>query len=89
MAGSVSGALVGALVGPGADEPVGALTRHRVDGLLGGFPDQLAQFIFHGLLVEWYDWVGHGLPPSMIEFDTQIIPTARAMSFLFSGHVRL
>ena len=36
-----------------------------------------------------YDWVGHGLPPSMIEFDTQIIPTARAMSFLFSGRVQL
>lgn len=25
----------------------------------------------------------------MIEFDTQIIPTARAMSFLFSGRVQL
>lgn len=25
---------------------------HRVDGLLDGFPDQLAQFVFHGLLVE-------------------------------------
>ena len=25
----------------------------------------------------------------MIEFDTQIIPTARAMSFLFSGRVWL
>lgn len=45
-------ALVGALVGPGADELVGLLVEHRVDGLLDGFPDQLAQFVFHGLLVE-------------------------------------
>lgn len=42
----------GALVGPGVDEPVGLLVEHRVDGLLDGFPDQLAQFVFHGLLVE-------------------------------------
>ena len=52
VAGAVSGALVGALVGSGADEPVGLLFEHRVDGLLDGFPDQLAQFVFHGLLVE-------------------------------------
>ena len=45
-------ALVGALVGPAADELVGLLVEHRVDGLLDGFPDQLAQFVFHGLLVE-------------------------------------
>ena len=43
VAGAVRRALVGALVGPGADELV---------GLLDGFPDQLAQFVFHGLLVE-------------------------------------
>ena len=52
VAGAVGGALVGALVGPGADELVGLLVEHRVDGLLDGFPDQLAQFVFHGLLVE-------------------------------------
>ena len=33
--------------------------------------------------------VGHGLPSSMIEFDTQIIPAARAMPFSFSGRVQL
>ena len=78
------------LVGLGVhDRAHGVLGEHLVDGLLDGFPDQLAQFVFHGLLVERYDWVGHGLPPSMIEFDTQIIPTARAMSFLFSGRVQL
>ena len=77
VAGAVSGALVGALVGPGADELVGLLVEHGVDGLLDGFPDQLAQFVFHGLR------------PGMIELDTQIIPTARAMSFLFSGRVQL
>ena len=52
MAGAVGGALVGALVGPGADELVGLLVEHRADGLLDGFPDRLAQFVFHGLLVE-------------------------------------
>ena len=52
VAGAVSGALVGALVGPGADELVGLLVEHRVGGLLDGFSDQLAQFVFHGLLVE-------------------------------------
>ena len=52
VAGAVSGPLVGALVGTGADEPVGLLVEHRVDGLLDGFPDQLAQFVFRGLLVE-------------------------------------
>ena len=51
-AGAVSGALIGALIGPGADELVGLLVEHRVDGLLDGFPGQLAQFVFHGLLVE-------------------------------------
>lgn len=50
--GAVRRALVGALVGPGADELVGLLVEHGVDGLLDGFPDQLAQFVFHGLLVE-------------------------------------
>lgn len=62
--GAVSGPLVVALVGPGADELV-------------------------GLLVEYGNRLGCGLPPSMIEFDTQIIPTARAMSFLFSGCAQL
>ena len=41
---------------------------------------------------EWVDldlWVGRGLPPSMIEFDIQIVSMARAMSFLFSGRVQL
>ena len=48
----MGGAVSGALVGPGADELVGLLVEHRVDGLLDGFPDQLAQVVFHGLLVE-------------------------------------
>ena len=54
-----------------------------------GFPNQLAKLGPHRLLVERYDWAEHGLPPSMIEFDTQVIPTARAMSFVFSGRVQL
>ena len=35
--------LVGALIWAGADELVGLLVEHRVDGLLHGFPGQLAQ----------------------------------------------
>ena len=52
MSRSVRRPLVGALIWAGADEPVGLLVEHRVDGLLDGFPDQLVQFVFHGLLVE-------------------------------------
>ena len=48
----VAGALVGALVGPDADELVGLLVEHRVVGLLNGSPGQLVHFAFHGLLVE-------------------------------------
>ena len=44
--------LFGVLVWSGADEQVRLLVQHGVDGLLDGFPDQLAQFVFHGLLVE-------------------------------------
>ena len=83
MSRSVRRLLVGALIWAGADELVGLLVGHRVDGLLDGFPDQLAQFVFHGLLVERCDGFGHGPPSSMIDLDTQIIPTARGMSFLF------
>ena len=46
MAGAVSGALIGALVGSGADELVGLLVEHRIDSLLDGFPDRLAQCLF-------------------------------------------
>ena len=52
VAGAVRRPPVGALVGRGAHQLVGLLVEHRVDGLLDGFPDQLAQFVFHGLLVE-------------------------------------
>ena len=56
MPGAVRRALVGSLVGSlvraRADELVGLLVEHRVDGLLDGFPDRLAQFVFHRLLVE-------------------------------------
>ena len=35
------------------DAPCGDAGQvHFDDGLLDGFPDQLAQFVFHGLLVE-------------------------------------
>ena len=40
--GAVRRALIGALIGPGTDELVGLLVEHCVDGLLDGFPDQLA-----------------------------------------------
>lgn len=41
VAGAVIGALVVALVGSGADEPVGLLVQHRVDGLLTGSPNDM------------------------------------------------
>ena len=45
-------ALVGSLVRARADELVGLLVEHGVDGLLDGFPDQLAKLGLHRLLVE-------------------------------------
>lgn len=52
VADAVRRPLVGALVGRSAHQLVCLLVEHGVDGLLDGFPDQLAQFVFHGLLVE-------------------------------------
>lgn len=48
---SVRRALVGALVRARADELVGILVEHGVDGLLDGFPDRLAKLGLHCLLV--------------------------------------
>ena len=45
-------ALVDALVGRRAHQLVGLLVEHGVDGLLDGFPDQLAKLGLHRLLVE-------------------------------------
>ena len=50
--GAVRRPLVGALVRTRAREPVGLLVEHGVDGLLDGFPDQLAKLGLHRLLVE-------------------------------------
>ena len=49
---SICRPLVGALIWAGADDLVGLLVEHRVDGLLDGFPDQLAKLGLHRLLVE-------------------------------------
>lgn len=51
-AGAVRRSPVDAFVGAGSDELVGLFVEHGVDGLLDGFPDQLAQFVFNGLFVE-------------------------------------
>ena len=50
--GAVRRALVGSLVRARAHELVGLLVEHGVDGLLDGFPDQLAKLGLHRLLVE-------------------------------------
>ena len=50
---------------------------HLDDGLLYGFPDQLAQFVFHGS------------PPGMIEHGTRGMPTVCVIFFLLFGRVWL
>ena len=50
--GAVRRALVGSLVRARAHKLVGLLVEHGVDGLLDGFPDQLAKLGLHRLLVE-------------------------------------
>lgn len=60
---SVRRAFAGVLVVADADEPVGLLAewydwiRYGVDGLFDDFPNQLAQFVFHGLPS---DMIEHG-----------------------------
>ena len=63
VAGAVGLALGGPLVALGADEVAGLLLEQAVQGVLDGSPDELAKVGLQGLLVECYDWLGHGLPP--------------------------
>lgn len=49
-----------ALVSVGFDQVVGLLFEKRVQGVFYGSPDELLEFVAYGLLVECYDWFGHG-----------------------------
>ena len=63
MAGAVRLPVGGALVALGPDQVVGLLVEQAVERVLDGPPDQLPQVALQGLLVQCYDWLGHGLTP--------------------------
>ena len=63
MAGAARLPLGGAPVAPGPDKVVGLRLEQAVQRVLDGLPDQLAKIGPRALLVQCYDWFGHGRPP--------------------------
>ena len=63
VAGPIGLAPRGALVALRADEVARLLIQKAVQGVLDRLSHQLAQIGLQALLVQCYDWLGHGSPP--------------------------
>src|SRR5699024_9073177 len=63
VAGPIDLAPRGALVALRADEVARLLIQKAVQGVLDRLSHQLAQIGLQVLLVQCYDWLGHGSPP--------------------------